>query len=133
MPNFRDFDRSIAQFFREFGGTATYIVQGSSVFDPATGENVVSNLERPVRVILQDFETTTSGGLTSRNGTQIMQGDKQAFLLPPEKADPLSLPLVIDTTTSLLRVGSVTYKIKNVKVADPTSANALLYELHLGR
>lgn len=119
--------------FRRFGGDATYIVANTNTFDPATGENIPEDIERPVRVILQDFETTTSRGLVTREGTTIVQGDKQAYILPPEQITLGDTPLIVSTVSGRLRVGDITYKVKSFKEANPTGANVLLYELHLGR
>lgn len=105
-------------------------IQGS--YDPSTGDYSASIVEIPCSIILEDL-TRNSNGLSYDFGTDIVAGDKNCYLLPPEKADPTAIPLVIDTVADRIRVGTQIYRIINMKSADPTGANPLLYQLMLRR
>lgn len=105
-------------------------IQGS--YDPSTGDYSTSLVEIPCSIILEDL-TRNSNGLSYDFGTDIIAGDKNCYLLPPEKADPTVMSLVIDTVADRIRVGAQIYRIENMKSADPTGANPLLYQLMLRR
>lgn len=127
------FDRMIVEFFRDDPCTATYIQTVAGVFNPATGEMSSSTtLETPVQIILLDM-TRSSNGLSSKFGLLISEGDKEVYVRPPNKTNPLALPLNIDTTSDFLKVGSITYKVASMREANPTGAAPLLYNLMLKR
>lgn len=127
-----DFDRAILEFFNDDPLTATYLKFTVGVYDPSTGEASVTNVEIPVKCILLDM-TRTNNGLSSKFGTLVSEGDKECYILPVEKADPLAIPLVIDTTSDRLKIGSITYNVAAMKEANPTGSAPLLYNLMLKR
>jgi len=132
MSSANDFDRMILDFMNDDPCTAYYQKSFAGSYDPATGELAVTLVEIPVQVILVDL-TRNNNGLSSKFGTTILVGDKDCYMRPPEKADPLATPLVIDTTADRLRVGSIVYKVYDMKSADPTGSAPLLYNLMLRR
>jgi hypothetical protein len=132
MSSASDFDRMILDFFRDDPATAYYQKSSLGTYDPATGEVASTLIEVPVQIILLDL-TRNSNGLSSKFGTEILSGDKECYILPPEKADPLALPLVIDTTADRIRIGSIVYKVFRMQEANPTGASPLLYNLMLRR
>lgn len=121
----------LLSFFQDDPLTAYYI-KYTATFNPATGENAQTPTEIPVQAILLDL-TLLSNGLTTRYGTEIVAGDKQLYILPPEKFDSTASPLVIDTSTDMVRVGSVTYKVFHMKEINPSAASPLVYDLHIRR
>lgn len=133
MSDFSDFDRAILEFFVDFGFEATYIKQlGDGVYDPATGENVITTVEIPVEAILLDL-TLQSNGLSTKFGTLVQAGDKELYIRPPEKTDPLRLPLVINPANDRVRANGVEYKIHSMKELNTTSTESLLYNLYIRR
>ena len=97
MSSASDFDRMILEFMRDDPMTCHYQKSSAGTYDPSTGELAVTLVEVPCSGILLDM-TSNSNGLSSKFGTEILAGDKELYLLPPEKVDPLATPLVIDTT-----------------------------------
>lgn len=122
----------VLPFFQDDPMTATYIKALPSVYDPSTGAASSTTLEIPVKCILLDL-TRINNGLSSKFGTLVSEGDKEVYILPSEKADPLATPLVIDATSDRLRIGSITYDVKAMKEANPTGAAPLLYNLLIRR
>lgn len=132
MSSANDFDRMILDFMNDDPCTAYYQKSNAGAYDPSTGELATTLVEIPVQIILVDM-TRNNNGLSSKFGTEILAGDKECFMRPPEKADPLMIPLVIDTTADRLRVGSIMYKVQDMKEANPTGAAPILYNLMLRR
>lgn len=129
--SFADFDAAILEFFNDFGFEATYIKQnGEGTY--TNGENVIETVEIPVEAILLDL-TLSSNGLSSKFGTEILAGDKELFIRPPEKTDSLRLPLEINTTTDKVRVNGVEYKIHTMKEINTTATEPLVYDLYIRR
>lgn len=130
MSTARDFDRMVMQFMRDDPLTATYIKQLPGVFNSTTGENTTSTVEIPVRGIQLDMVLTRNGQSTEDN-KMIRQGDKQFFMQPPEKTDPLAIPLVINEASDTIRIGTKTYNIVTAKEINPSGSNVILYEIYL--
>ena len=128
-----DFDRAILEFFADDPLTAYYIKQvGDPVFNATTGENLFTTEEIPVEALLLDM-TLNSNGLSSKYGTEIMAGDKELYIRPPEKTDSSATPLIVNTTTDKVRVNGVDYKVCNMKEINPSASNPLTYYLHIRR
>lgn len=122
----------IIPFFQDDPATGYYTKYQQGTYDPATSEYTNIPVEIPCSLLLLDL-TRNNNGLSSVFGTEILAGDKECWMLPPEKADNTILPLVIDTTSDRLRVGNITYKIVTMKEANPTGANPIAYQFMLRR
>jgi len=127
-----DFDRMILDFMRDDPLTATYIQYGTPVYDTTTGESTTPETLTSVQCIILDFDRM-SNGLSSKFGTEILQGDKDFYMYPTNKADPLATPIVPNPTSDRITVGGITYKIVNMKEANPQASAPLLYNLMLRR
>ena len=127
-----DFDRMILDFMNDDSLTATYHQYTQGAYDTTTSEYTTVQVDTPVRGILLDFDRV-SNGLSSKFGTLILQGDKEFYMLPTQKADPLATPIVPNTTSDRITVANITYKIEVSKSADPTGAAPLLYNFKLQR
>lgn len=112
--------------------TGYYTKYQQGAYDTATSEYANIPVEVPCSILLLDL-TRNNNGLSSVFGTEILAGDKECWMLPPEKADNTTMPLVIDTTSDRLRVGNITYKIVTMKEANPTGANPIAYQFMLRR
>ena len=132
MSSASDFDRAIMDFMNDDPLTAYYTqyIQGS--YDPSTSTYSTTTIEVACKSIMLDL-TRNNNGLSSKFGTEILDGDKELYLLPPPKDDPLALPIQIDTTSDRVRIGNITYKVAVAKVLDPTNADIMLYNLMLRR
>lgn len=127
-----DFMRMIFDFMNDDPMTAYYIQQSEGEYDPAQGTSPIIKVETPCRAILLDVDRS-SNGLSTKFGTEIISGDKELYLLPPEKADSTATPLVINTASDRIRVGLHTYKIAVMKEANPDAKAPLLYNFVLRR
>lgn len=104
----------------------------TGTYDTSTSEMIVTQVDIPCQVLLQDL-TRNFNGLSSVFGKEILAGDKECYLLPPNKANSYALPLVIDTTSDRITIAGVLYKVEVCKSADPTGANPILHQLMLRR
>lgn len=125
-----DFTRMLLETFADDPATGYYQQFTDGSYDVSTGENTTVMTETPCRIILEDL-TRNSNGLSSAFGTDILAGDKNCYLYPPEKVNPLLTHLVVNTNGDKLRIGSTAYKIINMKSTDPTGSNPILYQLML--
>lgn len=126
-----DFDAAIMEFMLDDPMTATYL-QYIEEYDYATSENILVEIATPVSGILLDFDRT-SNGLSSKFGEMVLAGDKDFYMLPTQKRDPLSSPIVPNTTSDKIIIAGITYKVHVSKSADPTGVAPLLYNFMLRR
>ena len=108
----------------------TKYTQGS--YDTSTSEYTSIITETPCKAIMLDL-TRNSNGLSSVYGKSILAGDKDMYLLPPNKLDSNVSPLAIDTTVDRIRVGSIIYKVEDMKECNPDASNVVLYQFLLRR
>lgn len=132
MSSAQHFDRMILAFLRDDPMTAYYIKEIQGSYDVATGDYTTIKVETPVQAILLDL-TRTSSGLSVKYGTEILAGDKELYVLPPPKADPTALPLVIETNSDRIRINQITYKIVHMTEANPNADMPLLYNFMIRR
>lgn len=130
MSGISEFDQVVLDFMQDDPMTAYYI-QSTYVFNPATGENVATDKETAVSAIMLDL-TLNSNGLSQKFGTSIIAGDKELYIRPPDRYDPALTPMVVNTTSDRVRVGNITYKVANMKEANPRGVS-ILYSLHIRR
>jgi len=123
-------DRVVLDFINDDPLTAYYTRQIPGTFNATTGEYTISSVEIPVRGIQLDMVLTRNGQSTEDN-KMIRQGDKQFFMQPPEKTDPLAIPLVINEASDTIRIGTKTYNIVTCKEVNPSGSNVILYEIYL--
>lgn len=125
-----DLEQTVVEFMNESGFIA-HINRTTGEYDPAQSEYVETVVDVPVRAILMDL-TLQSNGLGSKLGTEILAGDKQLFVQPPQSdSGPISLQL--DPSKDTVSVGAVAYKIVTVKEINTTGAYPILYELYIRR
>ena len=126
-----DFDAMIMSFFSDDPMTATYL-QYIEEYDYATSENILVEIATPVSGILLDFDRT-SNGLSSKFGEMVLAGDKDFYMLPTQKRDPVAAPIIPNTTSDKIIVAGITYKIHVMKEANPDAVAPLLYNFMLRR
>lgn len=127
-----DLDYAVMEFMRENPLTATYHKASRGEYDPTTGEVPSTVVEIPVQAILMDL-TLQSNGLSTKYETLIEAGDKELYVRPPHKTDPLNPQLDIVPADDRVEVDGVIYKIVTFKEVNPTGADALLYSLYIRR
>jgi hypothetical protein len=131
MTNLSDFDGAIADFMQELGFQAIYM-QATSIYDPATGTNNVSYTEIPVQAIQVDLNLR-SNGMSVGNGTLIQDGDKQLYIRPPNKTDPLALFLTVNPAADKVKINDTIWRILTFKEINPDASNQVLIELYIRR
>jgi hypothetical protein len=127
-----EFDNMIREFFNDDALFGTYIQYGTPVYDTTTGESTTSETQIPVQLIFLDFDRMVNGQ-SSKFGTDILQGDKDCYMYPTNKADVLAPLLVPNPTSDRITVAGVTYKIVVMKEANPQMNAPLLYNFMLRR
>lgn len=132
MSTEEDFLRSILDFMSDDPLTVYYTKYTSGVYDPATSEYTTVTVETPCQGLMIDL-TRNSNGLSSVYGKMILAGDKDLYLLPPNKLNSSINPLVIDTTSDRIRVGTTLYKVEDMKECNPDMTNPILYQFMLRR
>lgn len=132
MSSAANFDRMIMAFMRDDPMTAYYIKEVAGPYDTSTGEAPVVRTEIPVSAILLDLIGSVNG-FSTKYGTLIQAGDKELYVLPPNKSDPLAAPLDVDPANDRIRINTITYKIVAMKEANPDANMPLLYNFMLRR
>ena len=132
MSYVTDFLPMILDFMNDDPCFGVYHQATNPVYDPSTSTNNYTNVDISVQVILQDL-TRNSNGLSSVFGTEILAGDKECMMLPPEYFSLSPSSLTVNTTSDTMTVAGILYKVVNMKSADPTGASSILYQLMLRR
>lgn len=118
-----DFNDVVNEFFTVQGWSCSAtLIKTSSVYDPNTSENVVTESRFTMQAIPFDYINKFQG-VSTQSDTLIKTGDKQVYL------KPTPLVISIDPNADRLQIGSTIYKIVTVKECNPTLTNPLYYEL----
>lgn len=125
-----DFDNVVLQMMDDFGATQTYVMSSQEEYDTETGTVSSVTTSVPVRMILMDL-TLQSNGLSLKYGTEILTGDKEAYVQPPVKNSGPAL--VITPGSDKLVVSGTTYTVVTFKEVNPTGTDPVLYTLYLRR
>lgn len=115
----------------EFGGEGTYTIKTAGSYDPATSGVTNISVSQPVKMVLLDL-TLQSNGLSLKYGTEILAGDKEAYMLPPERTGGSALP-AITPGKDKVTFGGVVYTVVTFKEINPAGTNPLVYFLYLRR
>ncbi len=132
MSTARDFDRLVVLEFMRDDPLTVYLQREliTSPYDPATGEAIQSTIEIPLQGLLLDL-TLRSNGTGTAPGTLIQDGDKELYIRPPEKTDPLAAPLVMHPESDKIRIGSTIYSVVEMKEANNSASNPIVYLLYI--
>lgn len=125
-----EFDSGVLSIVSELGTTGTYtsITQGS--YDPVAGTTGVMKSSQPVKVVLFDL-TLQSNGMSLRYGTEILAGDKEAYMIPPQKTGGAAV--TVSPGVDKLTVAGVAYTVVTFKELNPTGSDPVVYFLYLRR
>lgn len=125
-----DFDRAALEIVSELGTAATYTSIAQGGYDPVTGTTGVMKSSQPVKAVLFDL-TLQSNGMSLRYGTEILAGDKEAYMIPPQKTGGTAM--TISPGTDKLTVAGVAYTVVTFKELNPTGSDPVVYFLYLRR
>lgn len=131
MADFTDFDNALSEFFEEFGFEATYLKHEDS-YSSTTLKSTQTVIEIPIEAILLDL-TLQSNGLSTKFGTLVLAGDKELYVRPTNKSDPIRPSLTIDPSKDRVKVNGVEYKIVTMKEINPTATEPLVFDLYIRR
>lgn len=125
-----ELERAAYDLITEFGSTATLRTVLTGDYNPDTGAVSRAEVSQYVRAVLVDL-TLQSNGLSLRYGTEVLTGDKEAYVLPPEKTggNPVTFSPGVDTLT----VGGVQYTVVTVKEGNTTGSSPFVYFMYLRR
>jgi len=125
-----DFDQAALELVTEFGGSGTYTKKTSGTYDPATSTVSVSSASQTVKIALLEY-TKPNNGLGMKFGTDIVQADKEAYVIPPQKTGGSAI--TIDPVNDSITVGGVSYSIVTFKEVNPSGVDPILYMFYLRR
>lgn len=108
----------------KFGGPATYTQVVPGVYDPATGTGTTSTTNKSVTAVVLDL-TLQSNGYSTKYGTLIQQGDKEAYVIPPPGG------LVVNPATDTFTMNGKTWKVVTFKQINPNMNERMVYFLYL--
>ena len=124
--NIPDLVNAAVDIVNEFGSTGTYTTYSKSGYNPATGKNTQTPVAQNVKMVLLDL-TLKANGLSLYPGTEIIAGDKEAYVLPP--ANPISISPGNDKIT----YGGHTYTVVTFKEMNPLGSDPIVYLIYLRR
>ena len=131
MTTLAEFDAVVLEVISEVGAIMTYTKLSQGVYDPATGSVDVSSNPIPVKAMLLDL-TLQSNGLSTKYGTDIQTGDKEAYFIPPMKFGGPSIT-VDPVNDKFTAPDGTVYTIVTFKEINPSGSNPILYSLYLRR
>lgn len=125
-----DFDLVALDMISEFGASATYVQSSQMEYSPSTGALVGGETKVQTKAVLLDL-TLQSNGLSLKYGTEIVAGDKEAYVLPPSKLGGPNI--TITPGSDKLIFGGVTYSVVTFKEINPSGNSPVVYFLYLRR
>lgn len=125
-----DFDQAALELVLEFGGSGTYSKKTAGTYDPLTGTVSMSTVNQTITIALFDY-TRPNNGSGVKFGTEIVQADKEAYVIPPQKTG--GTPIVVDPVNDSIQVGGISYSIATFKEVNPSGVDPILYMFYLRR
>jgi len=130
MGRFDDFDSMVAEFFIEFGFSATFVHSLAPVHNDTNGTVTTPTLSIPVEAIRMELIRPVEGS-GSRTGTLIQDGDLQLFVRPTEKSDYFAEALQVSPNTDSFVINGKSWKIVTCKEYNPSADDCILYEFYI--
>lgn len=104
---------------------------GDSVYDPETGIITENKQTFTIMGVLTEFQQLTNGASTNTN-TQIIVGDKRFYADPTTaRIAGVAAAFVPNPSTTEVVVGTVNYKVVNIKSVNPSGNSVIAYEFQL--
>ena len=125
-----DFDSACLDVITEFGGAGTYNKVYTVGYNISTGTVDVVTSSIPIKVALLDLHRN-SNGLSLKYGTEILAGDKEAYILPPIKSGGPAI--VVDPVNDKVQVNGVLYSVVTFQEVNPSGVDPILYMFYLRR
>lgn len=125
-----ELDQAAVELVTEFGGVGTYTTYTSGGYNPATSRTVNTPFSQAVKMVLLDL-TLQSNGLSLKYGTEIKAGDKEAYVLPPQRTGGTAVP--ITPGKDKVTFGGVEYTVVMFKEINPVGNYPYVWFLYLRR
>ncbi len=129
MSTESDLAQTALELVNEFGGTGQYISIVQGEYDPSTGV-VNTEVVQNAKMCLVDL-TLQSNGLSLKFGTQVLAGDKEAYVIPPVRTGGTAI--TINPGIDKVVFGGVTYTVMTFKEANLTGSSPIVFYLYLRR
>lgn len=107
-----------------FGGPATYTQVVEGTYNTDTGTSTTSVVNKTVTAVVLDL-TLQSNGYSTKYGTLVQQGDKEAYVIPPQGG------IVVNPATDTFTMNSKTWKVVTFKQINPNMNERMVYFLYL--
>lgn len=120
-----EFERAAFELVTEFGTEGLYKSSGDREYIPG-GDVVITRVETAVKAVILDL-TLQSNGMSLKYGTEILAGDKEAYVIPP------ATNLKINPGSDKLVVAGIEYTVVTFKEVNPTGTKPYVYMLYLRR
>jgi len=128
MSRFQDFDRTVMQMMRDFGGVGQLRVYTESTY--VDGEMVSTHADYDVNMVMLDYPQMGAGDKSDFN-TMILEGDKQCLVQPRNKQSYTLTQPDVKANRDIMIVNGVQWKIMNYKEVNTSGSESILIELHL--
>jgi hypothetical protein len=119
--------RTVINLINKYGGVGTLRKRSEDSYDPVAG-TVVNGVitEFALKLALFDYPALSSGD-SFKSNTNILQGDKQALVIPITGCKPTEISLLKDSVV----VDNIEWKIVSIKDLNPSSVDSYVLELQL--
>lgn len=125
-------EQAAKELISEFGSLGTYTSSVEGPYDTATSTSTRIDLTQQTLMVLVDL-TLQSNGLSAKFGTQVLAGDKEAYVIPPQKYSDSNQAVNITPNSDKVVFGGVTYTVISFKDANPSGSDAWVWYLYLRR
>ena len=131
MSIFDPFHIAAANLINRFGNIQYYIKRTTGVYNPATGEATVTEVEIPIKAVIMDLPLQSNGN-TYKNGTLIEAGDKQCMFLPIERTNNNGVPPIdINPISDFVKINGENWKIITKKEYNPSTVENICVDLYI--
>lgn len=132
MSAYDSANQAILDFMNDDPLIVQYQQFKSGSYDPTTSVNTSTIVSTNCKALILDL-TRNVNGLSTKYGQMILEGDKDCYIYPPALLNSLQPQFVIDTAVDKVLIGTILYRVVNMKELNPSGSSALLYNIMLRR
>jgi hypothetical protein len=125
-----ELEQAARELILEFGGTGIYTSSSEGSYDVSTASVTRTELSQSTPMVLVDL-TLQSNGYSTKFGTQVLAGDREAYVIPPHKSG--GQVVSITPNSDRLTFNGVTYTVVTYKDANPSGSDSWVWYLYLRR
>lgn len=123
-------EQAARELISEFGGVGTYTSTTEGSYNVSTASVTRVELAQQTPMVLVDL-TLQSNGMSTKYGTQVLAGDREAYVIPPHKSGGQAVP--ITPNSDRVTFGGITYTVVTFKDANPSGGDSWVWYLYLRR